>query len=102
MANDHTQVTEFDHLAHAKEQGQYTGRWADSPDERSIPSVLGVLAHATIALAEEQRTTNLIAVVTGVLPNGAGAFPPPATWAAQAEILRRLGLTTPPGERGAQ
>jgi hypothetical protein len=49
-------------------------------------------AQATLALAYEQRTANLIALFGKTHPNGAGAFPHPMLEAAQREIQERLGF----------
>jgi hypothetical protein len=50
------------------------------------------ILQATLALAYEQRTANLIALFGKTHPNGAGAFPHPMLEAAQREIQERLGF----------
>lgn len=57
----------------------------------------GILAqqattHATLALAYEQRTANLIAVATAVSENGVYQLDPALIGAAQEELATRLGL----------
>ena len=59
------------------------------------PNTLGLSiaqTEATLALAYEQRTANLIALFGKTHPNGAGAFPHPMLEAAQREIQERLGF----------
>jgi len=48
---------------------------------------------ATLALAYEQRTANLIALFGKMHPNGSGVFPHPLLEAAQREIQERLELS---------
>lgn len=48
--------------------------------------------HATLALAYEQRTANLIAVATAVSDNGVYHLDPAQIGAAQEQIASRLGL----------
>lgn len=48
-------------------------------------------AYATLALAHEQHTANLIALATATYPNGSGMFAG-VSEEVRAEILRRLGL----------
>lgn len=49
-------------------------------------------ATATLALAYEQRTANLIAVATAVSENGVYQLDPALIGAAQEELATRLGL----------
>lgn len=49
-------------------------------------------AEATLALAYEQRTANLIAVATAVSENGVYQLDPALIGAAQEELATRLGL----------
>ena len=59
------------------------------------PTTLGLSiaqTEATLALAYEQRTANLIALFGKTHPNGSGAFPHPMLEAAQREIQQRLGF----------
>ena len=49
-------------------------------------------AQATLALAFEQRTANLIALATAQWSSGNAMFPEASTGSARAEIKERLGL----------
>jgi hypothetical protein len=50
-------------------------------------------AEATLALAFEQQTANLIALIGKVHPNGAGVFSQPEIDKARHQVAERLGLS---------
>ena len=92
-----------DHLARAKDEA---GRHhdpslpttANSPDERTVPYLLAGLLDAQIALVEEQRTANLIAILTARDASGQSALDMHQLGSAIRQIEQRLGLLTPPGQ----
>jgi len=61
-------------------------------DAATIQSILIDHASATLALAYEQRTANLIAVATAVGGDGIYQLDPALIGAAQQEIAKRLGM----------
>lgn len=72
----------FDYVAEA-------GMWLRNYEQND--PIGAAQAHATLALAEQQRIANLIAVVTAN-PNGQGAFSSLAD-AAATEVLATLGVS---------
>lgn len=73
----------FDYVAEA-------GMWLRNYEQND--PIGAAQAHATLALAEQQRIANLIAVVTAKYPNGQGAFSSLAD-AAATEVLATLGVS---------
>lgn len=65
---------------------------SDDSGTQTIESLLMDNANATLALAYEQRTANLIAVATAVSENGVYQLDPALIGAAQEKLATRLGL----------
>lgn len=77
------------HVEIAEADIEYPGAWNEL---EAVTALLQTSARATLALAYEQRTANLIAVATAVSENGVYQLDPALIGAAQEQIANRLGL----------
>lgn len=77
------------HAELAEDDIEYPGAWNEL---EAVTALLQTSARATLALAYEQRTANLIAVSTAVSENGIYQLDPALIGAAQEELATRLGL----------
>lgn len=77
------------HAELAETDIEYPGDWNEL---EAVTALLQTSARATLALAYEQRTANLIAVATAVSENGVYQLDPALIGAAQEELATRLGL----------
>lgn len=76
-------------IDHAAEARELLG--ADTPAEEAVELLMAAQVHATLALADEQRTANLIAVLTTERRTPLESAD--QATALQGQILARLGLT---------
>lgn len=81
------------HARDAESTVDFVNEWMGDEgwtDATMLATVVVAHTQATLALAYEQRTANLIAAVTATFADGSAMLPPPITDAYREEIIGRL------------